>query len=50
MSYDNWKCTPPEEELELEVCGHTIGTCKCAEVPVDEELPEPVVIRVPEEK
>ncbi len=29
MSYDTWKCAPPDEELEMEACGHTIGTCVC---------------------
>jgi len=32
VSYDNWKCTPPSEELELEVCGHVIGSCTCGDV------------------
>ncbi len=37
MSYDNWKCTPPEEEFETEACGHIVGTCVCEEAPVEDE-------------
>ncbi len=37
MSYDTWKCSPPDEELETEACGHTIGTCVCDEAPAEED-------------
>ncbi len=37
MSYDTWRCSPPDEELETEACGHTIGTCMCDEAPVEED-------------
>ena len=36
MSYDTWKCAPPDEELEMEACGHAIGTCVCDQAPVEE--------------
>lgn len=37
MSYDTWKCSPPDEEFETEACGHIVGTCVCDEAPVEED-------------